>query len=73
MLTREEQIKVLEEQFNWLIVKMKREQDNSRPWQGTEYAKYMTGIVEALTYLRTVIPCPMGRVDPVGPRRRLHL
>ena len=73
MLTREEQIRALEEQFNTLVSKLPGDVYEYDADYGGVWAQQLHAVTEALTYLRTIIPNPQGKVDPVGPRRKLHL
>jgi hypothetical protein len=70
MLTREEQIVALEESFNNLIVRIREAEQ--RGWNDTaaKLGQRLVGISAALTYLRTCIPNPHGRVEPSKPRER---
>jgi hypothetical protein len=75
MLTRQEQIEKLEEAFNALVVKLTERigAGNFDSQVNERVAVQLAAITATLTYLRTIIPNPGGKIDPIGPRRRLQL
>lgn len=73
MLTREEQIGVLEKQLNYLLTQMKSYQDgypDNLSHANSPAGAHMTAIVDALMYLRS-IPNPRGVLEIRRPRRCL--
>jgi hypothetical protein len=76
MLTREEQIMMLEEAFNRLV---SQNHDAVMDEDSGDYefcnviSQQLQAVSIALTYLRTAIPNPYGKIDPMKSSRRIRL